>query len=149
MQDSRGLIVVVVLLVMILTIGPCNKTPDPPVPPPPVNGLAASVQQLAARLVPAADRAKSASVASEYRRLAAEIQTLPQPLSQSKLLTPAAAIAASNQAARAALGNSWDAWQPFYRELFALLNAAEQRPDADRTVYGVGKSFAAIAAGLQ
>lgn len=148
MQNDTGLLFVVLLVGLLLIAGPCKQTtPDNP-PPPPATGLAARVRTLVLQHVPASNRGPSATLAGEYRRLAAEIQAAVEPLSESTLTSPAAAIAASNAAARATLGTHWPAWTKFYSALYAELNAAAQQPDADRTVYGVGRTFAQIAEGL-
>lgn len=149
MEDSRGLIVVVFLLAVLVIAGPCKQTvPDVPTPPVPATGLAARVRQLVQQHVPAADRGRAKALASEYRRLAAEIEAATDPLSESPLTTPAAAIAASNGAARQTLGGSWPSWTAFYAALYRELNAAAQGPDSDRTVFGVGRTFGLIAEGL-
>lgn len=150
MPQNVGLLFVVLLIGLVLMCGPCrNPVPDdPPVPPTPVSGLAARVRQLVQDLVPVSARGKAPALAAEYRRLAAEIDASRDPLSETTLATPAAAIAASNAAARQVLGVQWAAWAPFYSALYAELNSAAARPDADRTVYGVGRTFTEIAAGL-
>lgn len=148
MTDGRGVIVIVILAVLLLAaLGPCRQTPDVP-DVPPASELAARVQQLVSETVPAAARPKAAALAAEYRRLAAEIEASRNPLSESTLTSAAAAIAAANEAARKVLGSDWESWRTFYERLYAELNARAQAPDADRSVFGVGKICGQIAEGL-
>ena len=145
------LLLVIVLAVLLLRQPGPDPSPIPPRPTPiPDSPIRRIVRDLVQRLIPGSTRvAEARSVARVYRDLAAEIETLRDPLSPSKLKRPADPIREADRRIRTTLGARWEAWIPVHDQLADALAELDQRGEIGRTIYAVGDVFHAIAVGLE
>lgn len=145
------LLLVIVLAVLLLRQPSPEPEPDPEPDPEPNRPVVSLVQRIARRLVPAGTaRATDArQIAGIYRSLAAEIATLRDPLSTSKLKRPSDPLQEADRQIRAALGSRYATWQPVFDQLASALAVLDEQGDIGRTIYAVGEVFTALAVGLE
>lgn len=123
--------------------------PDPPPPPVPTTDISKKVVELYGKVPGETKTTEAAALATMYEQLAAEIKTASDPLSETKLVTPVAALEQMAADARAVLGGRRDAWNPWFSELAPFMTKQFEDGRLPRTVFGVGQAFAQIAAGLR
>lgn len=144
--NPAALLLLVLAAVGYLALRDPQPNPTPPVPP---GTLAAATRALyESRIAGDNNGSEAAAVAECYRVVAAEIETLVDPLVRSPLKRPQDAIQRVANETATALGVRAHAWQPFFDSLADELQAREAAGQIPRSIYGVGEAFVEIAAGL-
>lgn len=152
MDDTRepagtpALLLIAIVVGFLLFSG--KQTPPEPPPGPDPTTLAEFVRVRAAQISGATAAAERAALAKNYAAVAAEIQTLIDPLSSSTLKRPADAIARVAVLNQNTLGARASAWRPFFDALAARLEQMDAAGQIERSIYAVGEVYAQVAAGL-
>jgi hypothetical protein len=150
-SNPLGLILIAVLAFFLLRGPAPGPEPVPPPPDPvPTAPIARLVRDLVTRLVTGPTRAAECrAIAAVYRDLAAEIDTLRDPLSSSTLKRPADPIIRADQRIRQTLGARASDWQPARDAIADELARLDQRGEIGRSIYHIAAAFREIAAGLE
>lgn len=124
--------------------------PNPPPPPVPTSEIAVKVRELLGQVQGETRASEAAKLADWFAAAAKEIATANDPLSQTKLVTPEAALAALDANATSILGDRRASWATFFNGLKTfmerIINVEKKLPN---TVFGVGQAFEEIATGLR
>jgi hypothetical protein len=123
-------------------------TPNPAPQPGPETPLAQYVRQLADQVTGATASAERAKLAENYRAIAAEIETLVDPLATSALKRPADAVERADQLNRQVLGVRSAAWDACFSGLGRRLETMDREGRIERSIYAVGEVYAEVARGL-
>jgi len=152
MDDTRQPAGTPALLLIAIVVGYLlfsGKQPAPEPPPgPDPTPLVEFVRARAVQVSGATAAAERAALAQNYAAVAAEIQTLVDPLSSSTLKRPANAIARVAVLNQNTLGARASAWMPFFDALAARLEQMDAAGQIERSIYAVGEVYAQVAAGL-
>jgi hypothetical protein len=143
-----GLLLAAVALWLAFS-GKTDPVPLPPGPSPDPTALADFVRVQAARVSGSTTADEAAALAANYAEVAAEIETLGDPLSSSTLKRPADAIARVAVANQNTLGARATAWMPFFDALTVRFEELDRAGRIERSIYAVGEVYAQVAAGLQ
>lgn len=138
--NPAGLILLALVAWFVLRASAPVPSPDPETP------LSQYVERLALATVDGATRDQEAGrLAEVYAGIAAEIQTLIDPLADSDLKRPQDAIARANRDSAETLGPRAAAWSTFWKRLADRLEQENVEP----SIYAVGDVYAEVAAGLR
>jgi len=122
--------------------------PNPPIPPTPTSDIATKVLQLYGQVSGATKQREAKTLSEMYSKLAEEIESASDPLSDTTLVTPAAALQRQSDAASALLGDRREAWDPWFSGLAPFMTKLFEDGKLPRNVFGVGKAFEEISKGL-
>ena len=148
--SSAGLLVLLAGVALWLLLSRQPVPPDTlPRPLPDPTPLAEFVRLRASQVAGSTAAAEAAALAKNYADVAAEIETLGDPLSSSTLKRPADAIARVAVANQNTLGSRSAAWMPFFDAMTARFEELDQAGHIERSIYAVGEVYSQVAVGLQ